>query len=240
MILERTHLPPPPGGEHSAASSVLGLPVAAAPTALGLQALAGRLGLLELDAERIGLRLYPGESVTTSAERVVLHVLMLEEAGFLLTWAQDGREWLRLLDGGGAPSARGRAPWGTVQDSSVPAGPVAFSMAGEREREEARARARERARARADEEERMREGRWAAWEAEYVRRKPARPSRPAVLEAPPMGCPDHPHGSLDPCGPCGTAMERRREFLARQKYTEQLAVFEEHLEDEPWDPDEPF
>lgn len=192
---------------------------------------------IQLDPQRLAATLYPTEPRRGATERVILHLLMLEEAGHLHTWAQDGREWLALLDPHEPPPAAPTAPprpTFTPAPDPLAAGP--FSPAGkrEKEREDARARARERARARAAAEEQERRERWASWEQEYEQPRPARPVRPSLLDAPPIGCPDHPNGSLTPCGPCGTAFERREAWKAEQKYVEQLSIFEERWGDEPF------
>ena len=103
------------------------------------------------------------------------------------------------------------------------------------ERERARARARARAEAQARAEERAWEARWA----EHGTRQLQRPERPLVLQAPPIGCDEHPNGTTIPCGPCGTRAEYREKWLAEQKYMEQLSLFEEMSEEVVFD-DEPF
>ncbi|MEV8269135.1 hypothetical protein AB0P19_02235 [Microbacterium oleivorans] len=189
---------------------MLGLPTEAAPTALGLLRLAGNEPM-RLDPARVAAQLYPADPRPASTERVILHVVMLEEAGFLTTWADSTGEWLTLLD----PTAP--TPPQAPQ-------PDPFSPAGEREKErDARARARERARARALAEEQAWEARWADRSQPQL----SRPERPRLLDAPPIGCHEHPNGTLTPCGPCGTAAEYRRQWLAREKYVEQLSIFEE-------------
>ena len=216
---------------------MLGLPTEAAPTAVGLRILLGPQRALPLDPQRLASQLYPSEPLRLATERIILHILMLEEAGHVRTWAQHGREWISMRDPHEAPTS---TPQGTAHPSPAPtpdalaAGP--FSPAGEREkgREEARARARERARAQAAAEDLELRERWAAWDREYAtpRTAPTRPERPLLLNAPPIGCPDHPTGSLEPCGPCGTAMERRTEWKVRQRYQEQLTDFEEWLDND--------
>lgn len=105
------------------------------------------------------------------------------------------------------------------------------SLGGGKEREGARAQAgaSEDARARAREVMDAEDLELAErWESAYSKPAPrARPKRPAILQAPPLGCQEHPQGTLEDCGPCGTAAERRRVFLARHKYEQQLALFEE-------------
>ncbi|MDJ1113220.1 hypothetical protein [Microbacterium dauci] len=210
---------------------MLGLPVEAAPTALGLLRLAGASPML-LDPARVAAQLYPSESRLSSTERVVLHVVMLEEAGYLRTWVEEGTEWLQLLDAT-APAAPHVTSTAFRDAFSAPLADP-FSSAGEREKErEKRAGARERARAQAQAEERAWEARWA----DHAQRPASRPERPRLLNAPPIGCHEHPNGTSTPCGPCGTAAEYRRQWLAREKYVEQLAIFEET---NGVDDDEPF
>ena len=213
-----TRPPHPPGPEPSAVSSALELLADLEATAATLQALAGPDGRLWLDGG-LARRLWPYLPPSEASDRLVLHILLLEEAGRAVTWAQDGREWLAFPPPPGGP----------------------FSRAGEREGEEerARARARERAREREHAEARAVSERWARWEREQTGAGPTRPQRPTLLDAPPLGCADHPWGSLEPCGPCGTAADRREEWLAKQKYIEELAIFEE-LRGDGGEWDEPF
>ncbi|MDQ1206189.1 hypothetical protein [Microbacterium sp. SORGH_AS_0862] len=226
--MEPTPLPPPRGAAPSTLPTVLGLPVEAAPTAVGLRLLAGEKNLLQLNPTALAAQLYPTEPIRSATERVILHVVMLEEAGHLSTWIADGQEWLSMTPPSNLPRSALRA-------SHAPS----FSPAGEREGEgaRARARARERAQAQVDAEERERAVRWAAWNRDQTYAAPRRPDRPALLDAPPIGCPDHPNGHYEPCGPCGTAAARRREYLARHTYLEQLSIFEEQTggaDDEPF------
>lgn len=240
--MDETHLPPPSGEGLSAGYSVLGLPVDVAATALGLQTLVGASNLLQLRPLWIGRQLFPAEDPRVAADRVEMHVLQLEDAGVVSTWAQDGLEWLSLRPWPSAPLA----PVTTPQRMSAapaftlapPAPGTPFSSAGERERKREDARAR--ARAQADGEERARQDRWARWEGDYIAQAPKRPKRPLTMDAPPIGCPDHPHGSLTSCGPCGTQAKRYREWLDREQYTEQLAIFEECGGEEVPDDDEVF
>lgn len=197
-------------------------PDEAKPTARGLWLTADPSGVARLDPARLAAALYPADDPASARDLIELHVLMLEESGFLWTWAEAGAEWL-VLRHPLAPATRG-----TTRDDST-----ASKRARERAHEQARAQARE-------ERERSEQ----AWEASRMagRGAPERPSRPAVLDAPPMGCPDHPNGWYLPCGPCGTAAEFRRKYLAERKYEDQLAEWEFwHGTDEETAPDdEPF
>lgn len=210
--------------------NVLGLPLEAAPTALGLRMLAGT-SPVRLHPERIAAQLYPTMSTGASTELVILHVVMLEEAGHARTWADESGEWLVMLP---LPSEAPTAPL-TAPPTRGPtfAPQPAFSPVGESEREgeraRAKARARERARAQADAEAQEWATRWASQgPAQPVL---SRPVRPDLLNAPPIGCHEHPNGTTTvSCGPCGTAADYRRQWLANRRYMEQLAIFEEHQE----------
>lgn len=62
---------------------------------------------------------------------------------------------------------------------------------------------------------------WREWEGEQetgVRGV----KRPVLLDAPPIGCPDHPNGRFEECGPCGTARRRHDRWVAQEKYTDAL------------------
>jgi hypothetical protein len=48
-----------------------------------------------------------------------------------------------------------------------------------------------------------------------------------LIDAPPLGCPEHPHGTFKDCGPCGTARRRHDRWVAQERYTDQLADYEE-------------
>lgn len=211
-------------------SSVLGLPAEAAATLVALRVIAHGAGPILLQPEILAARIYPNLPPDMAREVLILHVVMLEDAGYARSWIADGREWLLLTD-----------PW-EIPAQEPPSGPLPrpFSPAGEREGEGARAResARERARAQVEAEERERVARWDQWYRDQAQPVSRRPARPSLLDAPPIGCPDHPHGHFEPCGPCGTAAARRREWLARNAYTEQLSIFEEQSgvldDEEPW------
>lgn len=228
--MERTHPPHPPGGEPSPASNepaaLAGVSAEAALTLVGLQMLAHRMNPVPLEPTWLSRQLYPSMPMAAAVDRVIVDVITLEDAGCVVTWAsEDDQEWVALapapLRPAEAPSAAPHRPSGAT--SSVP-----FSAVGEREREREQERRREQARARAREQMEAEEREQAArWEQQYSLTARRRPERPARLQAPPIGCPDHPHGSTDECGPCGTAWERRKTFLEQHKYEEQLALFEE-------------
>ena len=202
-------------------------PHEAKPTALGLWTRTDLDGRRELDIELIAFELYPWSSNDERKAAIALvewHVLLLEECGFLTTYAAIGGEWLALCrplrgDRRGRPPASPPPPDSHAPESSME------TVAVERERERARVSgwARERARAERERENAAVAGRWADWTAGHDESsRPARPVRPLLLDAPPIGCSDHPHGRQDSCGPCGTARKQHEIWLASQRYEEQL------------------
>ncbi|MDN3309583.1 hypothetical protein QWJ90_01425 [Microbacterium oryzae] len=199
-------------------------PHEAKPTALGLWTKSTDVfGRRECVPELIAGEIYPGQDAT---DRVETHLLMLQESGFLTLYRADGSEWIQLVrplkaDTRGAPDD---CPPPPVQDS--PWDPMA--MGGARER--AAARAGERMRA----EQGVRASQWATW-ADGQERRPEPPRRPLLLDAPPIGCPDHPNGRYQDCGPCGTARRRHDRWVAEARYGEKLTDYEQAVGD-----DEPF
>lgn len=166
-----------------------------------------------------------------ATERVVLHVLQLEESGFLSTYVAEGREWLALHRPLPAPVAFAPPPPppstpGITRDDST-------ALKREKEREETRERARAHAQAIEDAQARI-------WAQARTPRPHAGPREiPLEMLAPPIGCNDHPNGVLgEECGPCGTATSQRKLWFARQRFEKQLA------DDEFWGggqpDDEPF
>lgn len=110
--------------------------------------------------------------------------------------------------------------------------------AGEREpRRGPEASKQERARAWVQAESAERSGRWAGWEGTQEH-KPQPPRRPLLLDAPPIGCPDHPHGRFANCGPCGTARRRHDKFLAQERYTQEVEEYLAATEDDEPDIDD--
>lgn len=178
---------------------------------------------MPLDVEWIAKQLLDGMPLAWATDRIERDVLALEEAGHVATWMQDGREWLALRRSG--PAAPQPAPDPHRASCASPStGPIFIGL-GERERERQHESARERARERLLAEERESAARWAL---EYSRPRPRKPpQRPRLLDAPPRGCPDHPGGSFEECGPCGLAADIRKTWLANEKYLEELVVFEE-------------
>lgn len=222
-------------------------PHEAKPTALGLWTRTDLEGRRELDLELIAFELYPWTTNEERADAIALvewHVLLLEECGFLTTYTALGREWLALcwpLRG----DRRGRAP-------DCPPPPVSASprfsredVAVERERERARvsAWARERARAERERENEVVAGTWTQWASTHAEgSRPVRPARPLLLDAPPLGCVDHPQGRQSACGPCGTARKQHEIWLTNQRYEEQLGEWYATQPEEGEDADvtEPF
>lgn len=166
-------------------------------------------GMLPLDVSLIAATLDP-DAPESARDLVETHLLVLEESGFLSMTKGDHSWWIVL-----SPPPAPPAPRGGLKSSMA---------IGREEREEVSGeRARQRARERLRREDELATQRWTSEDDGQI----TRPKRPAVLDAPPIGCPDHPNGSVTgACGPCGTQRERRVEYLARERYQEQLELFE--------------
>jgi hypothetical protein len=196
-------------------------PHSAKPTALGLWVHTDADGRRELLPELIAADIYPGEDAT---ERVIQDVLDLDECGFLTIYEAAGSEWVAL-------ERPLRADTRTAPVSACPPPPDrdlsrhVAAVGGARERAEQRVR----------DEGAARGSAWAEWAAEQER-APQAPARPLLLDAPPIGCPDHPNGRFADCGPCGTARRRHDRWVAQQRHTERLAQFESQQPDD----EEPF
>lgn len=202
-------------------------------------------GRRPLDVAQIAEELYPWDDPRVATDRVELHILMLEECGFLITYEAQGCEWIQLrrpLRG----DRRGRAssspppprnyPSTAASSPSETRSPLSMeSRAMEGERERARARARERAAAEVEQVAAS----WEEWRRSQNASLPRRPELPTLLKAPPIGCSDHPNGQQQACGPCGTARKQHDLWLTRERFEEQLAFFEEQS-GEGFDDDEPF
>ncbi|QYF98922.1 hypothetical protein [Microbacterium sp. PAMC21962] len=67
-------------------------------------------------------------------------------------------------------------------------------------------------------------GRARASAGEQPRERP--PRRPWFMDAPPIGCVDHPRGSRFPCGPCRTARLNHEMFMLQGRARAQLADWE--------------
>ena len=194
----------------------------AKPTAVGLWTTAtDPLGRCELVPELIAAAIYPGQAAT---ELVIDHLLMLADSGFLTIYQEQGSEWIAL-----------RRPLrvdARLASSDAPEPPrehsrsfVAVGGVGERARVSVQA------------ENGERESEWARWRAEQEH-GPKRPKRPLLLDAPPIGCPDHPHGRFEDCGPCGTARRQHDRFIAQERYTQQMTEYEQNQEtEEGWGDD---
>jgi hypothetical protein len=191
-------------------------PDEAKPTAFGLWLHTDVDGRREMVPELIAGDLYPGRA---AVEMVSEHLLMLDESGFLTMYRESGRDWIALThplrsDRRTAPPSQCPPPPG--RDTSRQVAAVG------RAPEQARAEAGERA------------SQWAAWEQEQERRTRP-PARPLLLDAPPIGCPEHPSGRFADCGPCGTARRRHDHWLAERRYEQGLADAPQPVEDEePW------
>lgn len=191
-------------------------PDEAKPTAVGLWLHTDVAGRRELVPELIAAAIYPGQSAT---ERVVEHLLMLDESGFLVIYQAEGREWIELVrplraDVRNAPPSE--CP--PCRDMSRHVVAVGGGRAGESvwERAEARVAA----------EQADRAGEWERWRREQERAGRA-PRRPLLLDAPPIGCPEHPNGRFADCGPCGTARRQHDRWVAQQRYEEQIVAYDD-------------
>ena len=213
-------------------------PLEAKVTALGLWTKSTDVfGRRELLPELIAGEIYPGEAAT---ERVEEHLEQLAASGFLTIYRAEGTVWLQLARPLKADTrgAADECPPPPVQE--LPRRSMAMGGAGVREQ------ARERARARMQAEHGERQSEWGMWEQEQETR-PEPPRRPMLLDAPPIGCPDHPRGAFKDCGPCGTARRRHDHWVAEQRYEDRLTDYEQRMaayQSEPGpevvDDDEPF
>jgi hypothetical protein len=199
-------------------------PMAAKPTAIGLWLHTDGLGRREVVPELLAAAIYPGEAAT---ELVLDHLLMLDESEFLDFYKQDGTEYLALrrplkLD---ARLAWSNCPTPPVRESSR----TFAAVGGARERASERLRA----------EQAERTTEWARWAGEHES-EPQPPRRPLLLDAPPIGCPEHPFGRFKDCGPCGTARRRHDRWVQEARYGEQVTEYEQAQgNEEAWD-DEVF
>ena len=177
-------------------------------------------GRAELRPDLIAGAAFPGDPAVTASD-VETWMLMLDEAGFLTIYTANGSTWFEL-----------RRPLVTQRptESEHPPPPVPESSGEFVAMGGARERARERVRAEGDE----RASRWAAWADEQERVAP--PERPLLLDAPPIGCPEHPHNrfALD-CGACGTARRRHDLWVTEQRYLRRVEQYERSVSDDiPW------
>lgn len=174
-------------------------------------------GRMEVRPELIVGALYPGESDMTPSV-IEQHLMELEDSGFLTIYQAQGLLWMQLLD-----------PLKTPRPKASPAPPPDFmqphatarsfmAVGGES--------ASERARARVESERAEQAERWAEWEGEQEQAH-GRPARPLLLDAPPIGCPEHPNGRFSECGPCGTARRRHDRWVAQERYADTMRKYEE-------------
>ncbi|WEK60527.1 MAG: hypothetical protein P0Y60_14600 [Candidatus Microbacterium colombiense] len=221
--------------------TLAGVPDASKPSAMWLWLNLDPLGRGRFDTREISSAMYP--TLDLSSDEVFEHLVVLTESGFLTTFlapdpeTRETVEWLLLLH----PlkvDLRGT----TIRTPEPPESNHGRSMAmGGGGRPRARGSARERAR---DAVRAEGAARSAAWDAVERDREvaPERPERPAMLDAPPMFCPDHmPRGAgKQKCGPCRDARNYRDEWMQRRVYEDKLANFYElGGEEEVWGGD-PF
>lgn len=213
------------------------------PTALALWVHTDVAGRRQLIPELIAADCYPGEA---AVDKVLDHLLILAEAGFLTIYtAPDGTEWIQLSHPLKADSRTARV--------TSPPPPAAMGNHGVNARHDLSrqivavggegARARERAQEWASAESDARAREWARWEREQERGGAGRvpPRRPLLLDAPPIGCPDHPNGRYEDCGPCGTARRRHDRWMAEHRYLQQLEGIEvDSDESQSYTYEEPF
>lgn len=184
---------------------LLAAPKPARLTGMGLWRLVDDEGRMELRSDLIAGSIYPGDPMVTAAT-IEDHILDLFESGFLQVYSARGRDWVALTRPLRTPRPLPSSCPPPPQE--VSGGLLAVGGVGagwERVRAEDAARART----------------WAEWGAEQER-DPVPPRRPLLMDAPPIGCPDHPHGRFEDCGPCGTARRRHDHWVAAQRYSEQV------------------
>lgn len=193
-------------------------PHEAKPTAIGLWTKATDAeGRCPLVPELIAAAIYPGEAAT---EQIILHVLMLEESGFLVRYEHEGEPVLALTRPLKADLRSAGSDIPPPPSRGVPRSSAA--MGGARERAEAQVRA----------EQAEVQQEWAA-----RRERVSKPERPRMLDAPPIGCPDHPDGTFEDCGPCGTARRQHDKFVQETRHIMRMTKWEGRADgpdDEPW------
>lgn len=178
------------------------------------------MGKREVNARLFAGTMFPGNSAVTP-DMVETYLLELEESGFLTLYEARGTTWLALFDPLKSPKPK-------PSDAPSPDDPEVSGSFLPKER--GRASAEARAREWIAHEDAERAHRWGEWEARQAA-MPVRPERPLILDAPTIGCPDHPHGYMEACGPCGTARERRALWLAQERYARQMRQFYEGQDD---------
>jgi len=186
---------------------LLGAPKPARLTGMGLWGFVDDEGRAELRADLIAGAVYPGDPEMTP-EVIEEHIVQLDESGFLRIFDAEGTTWIALS-----------RPLRTPRPLASECPPPPVQEASGRFLAVGGARARERVR----EEQEGRTSEWARWAQEQESGGTRTPKRPLLLDAPPIGCPDHPNGRFADCGPCGTARRRHDRWVAQQRYTEQIA-----------------
>ncbi len=173
-------------------------------------------GRAELRPDLIAAHVAPGRDVMQTVEE---HLVVLDDAGFLRMYEAAGLWWIELC----RPL---RTPRPLASECPAPQEPSGgfLAVGGARERAEARVRA--------EQAERSRE--WSEWE--QAQDVPRMPRRPLLIDAPPLGCPEHPDGTFPDCGPCGTARRRHDRWVQQERYTQQVTDWERSRggDDEPF------
>jgi hypothetical protein len=197
-------------------------------TGIGLWGIVDDEGRIELRADLIAGSIYPGDPSMTP-EVIETHLLELDDAGFLTLYQVAGRSWVQLV----SPLATQRPHPSTAPPPPSPSHPevsgkfMAVGSVGDSVWERGW---RERARERIEGEGAERATQWAEWESAQEN-DPRPPARPLLLDAPPIGCPEHPNGRFADCGPCGTARRRHDKWVAQQRYAEHMARYENEADE---------
>lgn len=208
---------------------LLAVPAPTRLTGMGLWGVVDDEGRTELRSNLLAGAIYPGDP-TMTPELIETHLLQLDESGFLTIYPAGGGTWVQLS----RPLLTQRPRPSECPPPPVPEHSGNFlAVGGARERAGARVRA----------EQAERAGQWATW-ADEQEQAPRPPARPLLLDAPPIGCPDHSHGRFANCGPCGTARKRHDRWVQEARYGEQMTEFEktqgnDENSGEGWS-DEPF
>lgn len=71
---------------------------------------------------------------------------------------------------------------------------------------------------------------WRTWREE-AEREVRPPVRPLLLDAPPIGCPEHPYGRFANCGPCGTARKQHDLWVAKRRHGIAMEDFAEEQQE---------
>ena len=195
-------------------------------TAMKLWMVVDDFGGMEADPLTVMVACFPGQRVPLETIEEQLHEL--DDTGFLTLYTAEGVDWFELthpLDTQ-RPTVTSRPRPGVSR--SIPEGSGKFMAvggvgAGEREQapsgnawrtSEPWASARERVR-REPVGEPVED--WRTWREE-AEREVRPPVRPLLLDAPPIGCPEHPYGRFANCGPCGTARKQHDLWVAKRRH----------------------